>query len=86
MLGRCVDYGKRIEYNGRVFFTSDRITEDGDYTLTDAETGCAAGAYKKLEQRFDKLCELAKSFPNVNTFPLVEWDNGGYVLVEECER
>ena len=81
-LGRCVCYGKRIEYNGRVFYTSDRITEDGAYKLTDAKTGYNAGEYSKLEQRFDKLCELAKKIPKVVSLPLVEWDNGGYVIVE----
>lgn len=83
-IGKCVCYGKRIEYRGRVFFTSERVTEDGYYILTDAETGYNSGIYSKLEQRFDALCEKAKSIPNVESLPLAEWDNGGYILVKEA--
>ena len=81
-LGKRRCYGKRIEYNGRVFFTSDRITDDGSYQLTDALTGYAVGMFKQLEQRFCKICEMAESIPNVETLPLAEWEVGDYVLVE----
>lgn len=81
-LGKCKCYGKRIEFNGRVFFTSDRITDDGSYQLTEAVTGYAVGMFKQLDQRFCKMCEIAESIPNVETLPLAEWDNDGYILVE----
>ena len=84
-IGRCACYGKRIEYNGRLFYTSDRITENGEYYLTDAKTGYAVGTYKQLEQRFEKICELAEKMPNVVLLPLAEWDNCGYVIVEESK-
>lgn len=28
---KAVRYGKRIEYNGRTFYTTDRVTDDGMY-------------------------------------------------------
>ncbi|MBR2434832.1 MAG: hypothetical protein IKB22_05110, partial [Lentisphaeria bacterium] len=68
-LGKCASYGKRIEYSGRVFYTSDRITESGDYRMTDAESGYFAGTYRQLEDRFDALCEKAKNIPNVESLP-----------------
>lgn len=76
-------YGKRIEYKGRAFYTFDRITEDDDYRLTDGDTGYYVGTFAQLEQRFDKICEIAKSIPNVESLPLAEWDCSGYVLVKE---
>ena len=85
-LGKCECYGKRIEYMGRVFFTSDRVTEDGTYVLTDAFTGYSAGWFRDLGERFEKTCKKAKELPNIETLPLVEWDNGGYILVKENER
>ena len=81
-LGKCVSYGKRIEYRGRVFYTFDRITDYGEYRLTDAETGYYVCMHNQLEQRFDAICEKAKSIPNVESLPLAEWDNGGYILAK----
>lgn len=83
-LAKAESYGKRIEYKGRMFYTFDRITDDGDYRLTDGETGYYACTFAELEQRFDKLCEKAKSIPNVESLPLAERDGGGYVLVKEA--
>lgn len=38
-VAKAVDYGKKIELNGRVFFTKDKIMEDESYTVTDKRTG-----------------------------------------------
>lgn len=81
---KAESYGKRIEYKGRAFYTFDRITEDGDYRLTDGDTGYYACTFAQLEQRFDIICEKAKSIPNVEQLPLAERDGGGYVLVKEA--
>lgn len=79
-------HGRRIEYKGRVFYTSDRL-EDAPYCLiTDAETGVNCGPYVLLEDRFDRICELTAKYPKVETLPLAEWDNGGYVLVKEAHH
>lgn len=82
-LAKAVRYGKRIEYKGRVFYTSDRVTERGEYQLTDEETGYGVGMYATLEDRFEKLCDMTKNLQNVQTLPDAEWDYGGYVLTEE---
>ena len=82
-LGKCIFSGKRIEYNGMVFFTSERVTEYKECCLTEARTGYGVGMYRDLENRFQKICELAEKYPNVDTLPLAEWDYGGYVLVKE---
>lgn len=82
-LAKAESYGKRIEYKGRVFYTFDRITEDGDYKLTDAETGYGVGIFEEIGQRFDKICEMTKRIPDVKSLPLAEWDGGDYVLVKE---
>lgn len=82
-LAKAVKYGKRIEYNDRVFLTTERITEYRECNLTDAVTGYGVGMYRNLEERFPAICEKAKSVPNVETLPLAEWDNGGYILVKE---
>lgn len=82
--GKCESYGKRIEYRDRVFYTFDRITEDGDYRLTDAETGYYACTFEELGQRFDKLCEKAKNIPNVESLPLAKMDGGSFVIVKEA--
>ena len=75
--------GKRIEYKGRTFYTYSRMDNPDTCFLTDAETGRKVGAYSKLPERFDQICELAKTYPKVETLPLAEWDYGGYVLVKE---
>lgn len=85
-LGRALCFGKRIEYRGIAFYTQDRITEDGDYMLTHAETGYSAGKYKHLEQRFDGICEKAKDLPSVETLPRAELDNGEWILKEVSEN
>jgi hypothetical protein len=73
--------GKRIEYKGRVFYTSDRL-EYAWCLITDAETGLGCGAYYLLEERFDLICERAKKVPKVETLPEAEWTSGGYELVK----
>lgn len=81
--GKYESYGKRIEYRDRVFYTFDRITEDGDYRLIDAETGYYVCTFAELEQLFDKLCEIVKSVTNVESLPLVEMVGGDFVIVKE---
>ena len=75
--------GKRIEYKGRVFFTSERVSDDEGYGITDAETGLHVGTFALLEDRFDRILERAEKYPKVESLPLAEWCNGGYVIVEE---
>lgn len=77
--------GKRIEYKGRVFYTSGRL-DDKNCSITDAETGLGYGAYVLLEDRFDSICEQAVKLPKVETLPEAEWTGGGYELVKEGHK
>lgn len=74
--------GKRIEYKGRVFYTSDRL-DDKNCSIADAETGRGCGPYAMLEDHFDQICEQAKQYPKVETLPEAKWTSGGYELVKE---
>lgn len=77
--------GKRIEYNGYVFFTDERATEDRDFFVTEARMGMSAGGFDKLKEpsRWKIFVEREKSFPDVETLPLAEWNDGGYEIVEK---
>lgn len=77
--------GKRIEYKGRVFYTSDRL-DDKNCSITDAETGRGCGPYVLLEDHFDQICEQAKQYPKVETLPDAKWTSGGYELVKEGHK
>lgn len=72
-----VRQGKKIEYNGRVFFTEDRVTDDEEYKLTDGRTGFMCGTFKSLKIRWEKLLEAEKGLPDVRSYPLaIRADNG----------
>lgn len=75
-------HGRRIEYKGRVFYTSDRL-DDNLCIITDAETGVNCGTYVLLEDHFDQICEQAAKYPKVETLPEAEWNGGGYKLAKE---
>ena len=75
--------GKRIEHEGRVFYTSDRLEDGPCFLITDAETGVNCGLYALLEDQFDQICEQAAKYPKVETLPEAEWTSGGYELVKE---
>ena len=83
---KAVQYGKKIEYNGRVFFTQDRVTYAETYTLTDKRTGYMVGAFVKLKlkDKWEKFLSAEKELPDVETYPLaVKQNDGKYKLVEE---
>lgn len=81
---KAVRYGKRIEYNGRTFYTTDRITDDGIYGLTDKRTGLYVAKMYQLEGRWERFLELEKNLPDVESYPLAEYDKSGkYKIVEE---
>lgn len=71
---RLVKKGKKIEYNGYVFFTKDKITDDELYSLTEARTGLAVGEFRRLKSkdRWDKFVERAATYPDVSTYPIKE--------------
>ena len=82
-IAKAVRYGKKIEYNGMVFFTGSRVTEDGDFNVTEKCTGYNAGSFSKLADRWDKLIEIIKRTPDVESYPLAVYELGKYKIVKE---
>jgi hypothetical protein len=74
---KFVKHGKKIEYNGYVFYTDERITEDGWYYLTEERTGMGIGAYNQLEQRWDKFIARVGEYPDVTDLPIEERSENG---------
>lgn len=86
-LVKVVDYGKKIEFNGRVFFTTDKVgtgkvNEDESYFVTEERTGYLM-SFDVLKDRFEMFLEREKKIPDVKSYPLAIWDNGGYVLAKK---
>lgn len=84
---KVVDYGKKIEFNGRVFFTTDRVdtgkvNEDESYSVTEERTGYLM-RFDMLKDCFEMFLEHEKKIPDVKSYPLAIWDNGGYVLAKK---
>lgn len=73
---RKLRQGKKIEYNGYVFYTDDKITNDESYYLTEERTGFFVGEFRKLKSRWDLFVERYGTFPDVLTLP-VEDEKGG---------
>lgn len=71
---RLEKYGKKIEYNGYVFYTDNKITEDGEYYLTEERTGYGVGTFKQLKEqrRWDAFVEGYETYPDVLTLPVEE--------------
>lgn len=74
-LARAEKQGKKIEYKGIVFFTSDRVNESGDYVITEATTGLLIGMFCNLEERYTTICEFIPKCKNISEFPLAEWND-----------
>lgn len=71
---KLIQRGKKIEYNGFVFYTKDKITDSGDYWLTEARTGMGVCRYNELEKRWDKFIEMVGDYPDVMTLPIESED------------
>lgn len=73
--------GKLIQYKGYRFYTSDRITEDEGYQLTEERTGVACGTMRviKKQNRTAEMDELLKKYPDVVTLPTARWEPTGYI-------
>lgn len=75
--------GKRFEYNGYVFFTQSKITEDEDFYLTDERTGVSVGRFAKLKEKWEKFVELSKDIPDVSSLPLACYDPYGHLVLAD---
>lgn len=71
---RLVDNGKKIEYNGYVFYTEEKITDDENYRLTEERTGIDVGEFRKLKEqkRWAVFEERVGTYPDVSTYPIKE--------------
>ena len=69
---KFVANGKKIEYNGYVFYTEDKITDSGNYFLTEARTGIGICKFYELEKRWEKFLERIGGYPDVTTLPIKE--------------
>ncbi len=84
---KAVDYGKRIEFNGRVFYTTDRVTEgDESYRLTDERTGLLLSSMAHLSDNYEKFLEREKEHPDVESLPLAKPTLDGYILDKEVSK
>lgn len=71
---RLVNKGKKIEYNGYVFYTEDRITDDENYDLTEERTGIGVSDFRRLKEpkRWELFVERVRTYPDVLTYPIKE--------------
>lgn len=69
-----VKNGKKIEYNGFVFYTDNRITEDGYYFLTEERTGLGVCDFIRLKEqrRWEMFVDRVGTYPDVLTYPIKE--------------
>lgn len=76
---RLVEQGKKIEYNGYVFYTYERITDDETYYLTEERTGLDVGEFRKLKEqrRWELFVERVGTYPDVSTLPVEDEKGGG---------
>lgn len=75
---KLVENGKKIEYNGYVFYTESKITDDESYRLTEERTGMDVGEFRKLieQRRWELFVESVGTFPDVSTYPVKEKKGG----------
>lgn len=82
---KAISHGKRIEYNGYVFYTEGKVTNSDFYSVTDERTGCMCGQFFKLKDttRWERFVEYSKKFPDVASLPLAIFKDGNYKIVKE---
>lgn len=73
-----VEKGKKIEYNGYVFYTENKITDDENYDLTEERTGIGVSDFRRLKEprRWELFVERVGTFPDVSTYPIKEMKGG----------
>lgn len=73
-VAKVIAYGKKIEFNGRVFFTTDKVdtggaNEDESYVVTEERTGYLIGTFAFAKDHFEKFLEREKEIPDVKSYP-----------------
>lgn len=84
-IGREKCKGKRIEYNGRVFYTREKENDMAQFGVTDAKTGLLV-RFAIVRDEWDKFVEAADKHPAIESFPVVEkGDDGEFHVVKGGE-
>lgn len=75
---KLVEKGKRIEYEGYVFYTNEKITDYETYYLTEERTGMLVGEFGRLkeQERWNWFVEKVGTYPDVLTLPVKD-EKGG---------
>ena len=71
---KLVEQGKKIEYNGYIFYTESKITDDENYRLTEERTGLDVSEFRRLKEprRWELFVERISTYPDVSTYPIEE--------------
>ena len=61
--------GKEIEYQGRVFYTTEQVDERESFLVTDGITGALCGTFARVKAGFVKFLVKAAEYPDVMSYP-----------------
>lgn len=80
---RVEKMGKRIEYQGRVFYTTEQVDERGSFLVTDGITGALCGTFARVKAGFEKFLAKAAEYPDVMSYPPAEIVDGKCIPVTD---
>lgn len=61
--------GKKIEYRGRVFYTTEQVDEMESFEVTDGITGASCGTFSHVKALWGKFLAEAAKYPDVMSYP-----------------
>lgn len=73
--------GKRIEYKGRVFYTTEKTDERESFLVTDGITGAGVGTFAHVKKKWDAFLAKAAEYPDVMSYPEAQIIGGKYIPV-----
>ncbi|MEE1303119.1 MAG: hypothetical protein UHD64_10090 [Bacteroidales bacterium] len=82
---KAVKKGKLIEYKGVAFYTTDDDRKPDFMMVTDVRTGLGINfSMLQVEKWWQMYLEKSKEQPDVQTYPLAEWDERSreYIIKE----
>lgn len=81
---RVEKMGKKIEYRGRVFYTTEQTSHEESFLVTDGITGAACGTFARVKKNFDKFLEVAEKYPDVMTYPAAAVVGGKLIPIDDA--
>lgn len=75
--------GKKIEYRGRVFYTTEQVNERESFIVTDGITGAEVGTFARVKKRWDAFLAAASRYPDVMSYPQAEIVDGKCIPVTD---